>query len=144
MSPAFFLFAGIVRLPTSSSVPPRRDSLSSAAGVPPPEERVLLDAQGVGILHFLYMETLRYTPIEENMKTYIVQFELAEEEDGRWSAWVPALPGCATWGSTKEEAVHNIHDAVEAYLADMRKAGDEIPQGAITQVINEPAVAVTV
>ena len=77
------------------------------------------------------------------MQTYLFRFEIEKEEDGRWSAWVDELPGCSTWGNTREEAVHNIHDAVEAYIADMRAAGEDIPQRAPTTVMNEPTVAVT-
>jgi predicted RNase H-like HicB family nuclease len=78
------------------------------------------------------------------VKTYLFQVELVEEDDGRWSAGVPMLPGCATWGYTREEALHNIHDAVEAYIRDMQNAGEDIPKNATTQVIEEPVVAVTV
>ena len=91
------------------------------------------------------METLRYIPIKgEGVKTYVFKVELVEEDDGRWSAGVPALPGCATWGYTKEEALENIRDGVEAYLRAMQKAGEKVPHGATIEVINEPAVAVTV
>ncbi len=36
------------------------------------------------------------------MKTYIfrIDIEQEQEEDSRWSAWIEALPGCATWGYT--------------------------------------------
>jgi predicted RNase H-like HicB family nuclease len=78
------------------------------------------------------------------VKSYVFRVELVEEDDGRWSAGVPALPGCATWGHTPEEALHNIHDAVEAYIRDLRNAGEDIPKNATTQVIEEPVVAVTV
>ena len=78
------------------------------------------------------------------MKSYLFRVELVEEDDGRWSAGVPSLPGCTTWGYTREEALRNIRDAAEAYLRDMQKAGDEIPQDATIQVMNEPVVSVTV
>ena len=55
-----------------------------------------------------------------------------------------APPGCATWGYTRKEALHNIHDAVEAYIRDLQNAGEEIPRNATTQVIEEPVVAITV
>ncbi len=91
------------------------------------------------------METIRYIPIKgKGMHTYIFRVELVEEDDGRWSAGVPALPGCATWGYTKEEALQNIRDGVEAYIRAMQKAGEKIPQEATIKVINEPAVVVTV
>jgi len=78
------------------------------------------------------------------MKSYIFHVELVKEDDGRWSAGVPVLPGCATWGYTQEEALRNIRDAVEAYVRDMKKAGEEIPEDPTTQVIDEPVAAVTV
>jgi predicted RNase H-like HicB family nuclease len=79
-----------------------------------------------------------------SVKSYVFRVELIEEDDGRWSAGVPALPGCATWGYTREEALHNIHDAVEAYIRDLHNAGEDIPKDTTTQVIEELVVAVTV
>ena len=76
--------------------------------------------------------------------TYVFKVEIVKEEDGRWSAGVPTLPGCATWGYTREEALHNLHDAVEAYIRDIQKAGKEIPKDSTTRIINEPVVAVTI
>ena len=78
------------------------------------------------------------------MKSYVFRVELVGEDDGRWSIGVPALPGCATWGNTKEEALRNIQDALEAYIRDMQKSGEEIPKDATIHVIDEPAVTVTV
>ena len=54
------------------------------------------------------------------MNTYVFRAELVEEDDGRWSAGVPALAGCATGGGSREEALWNLRDAVEAYVRDMR------------------------
>ena len=91
------------------------------------------------------METIHYIPIKgEGMKTYIFRVELVEEDDGRWSARVPSLRGCATCGDSKEEALQNIRDGVEAYISDMQKMGEEVPEDATIQVLSEPAVAVTV
>ena len=54
----------------------------------------------------LPLETIRYVPTKEgDMKTYIFQVEVEQEDDGRWSAWIETLPGCAVWGYTKEEAI---------------------------------------
>jgi predicted RNase H-like HicB family nuclease len=38
------------------------------------------------------------------------------EEGGFW-AEVPAIPGCATQGETKEELMRNLHDAIEGCLS---------------------------
>ncbi len=38
------------------------------------------------------------------------------EEGGFW-AEVPAVPGCATQGETKEELLRNLHEAIEGCLS---------------------------
>lgn len=83
-------------------------------------------------------------PFQRATKTYFFRAAIAQEDDGRWSAWIDALPGCATWGYTKEEALRNLRDAVEAYIQDMQKAGEDIPTEAPTPVVHEPVVAITV
>lgn len=45
------------------------------------------------------------------MKTYILEVELSQEEDGRWNAVVPSLRACYTGGNTKEAALAYIQDA---------------------------------
>ncbi|MEZ6233194.1 MAG: type II toxin-antitoxin system HicB family antitoxin [Phycisphaerales bacterium] len=37
-------------------------------------------------------------------------------ESGDWAAWVPELPGCASAGTTRDEAIANIGEAIELYL----------------------------
>ena len=41
---------------------------------------------------------------------------LRHSEEG-FSASVPGLPGCWSQGATEEEAVENIRDAIQEYLA---------------------------
>ena len=54
---------------------------------------------------------------------------LTPEADGRWTAEVPALPGCVTWGKTKEEALERVKEAVALYLEVMLEEGKQIPVG---------------
>ena len=54
---------------------------------------------------------------------------LQEEENGRWSAWIEDLPGCATWGYSKEDALQALHDAAMLVLEDMIECGEDIPAG---------------
>ncbi|OEU62678.1 MAG: hypothetical protein BBJ57_03085 [Desulfobacterales bacterium PC51MH44] len=79
------------------------------------------------------------------MKTFVLRVNLIEEEDGRWSATIPELPGCSSWGYSQQEALANIKDAAEIYIEDMIDAGEGFP---ITsdkiEVINEPAIAISV
>ena len=77
------------------------------------------------------------------MKTLVLKVALKEEDDGRWSASVPALPGCSSWGYTREEALDNIKDAAEIYIEDMIEAGEDIPAPSDKIVVlDEPAVAI--
>ena len=75
------------------------------------------------------------------MKSYIFQVELAHEDDGRWSTWIDALPGCAAWGYTKEEALQAIQDAAEAYVEDMIEAGEALPSQGVV-IVEAPVVTV--
>ena len=76
------------------------------------------------------------------MKSYIFRAELEQEEDGRWSAWIEELPGCAAWGHTKEEALTAIQDAADAYVEDMLDAGEKIPEEGVLTV-DAPVVTIT-
>ncbi len=49
------------------------------------------------------------------------------DEDGVFIAECPALPGCISQGKTRAEAVANIKDAIEGYLASLKKHGEPIP-----------------
>ena len=42
-------------------------------------------------------------------------------------AFVPELPGCMSDGETPEEALANIRDAIEEWMAAARDLGYEIP-----------------
>ena len=75
------------------------------------------------------------------MKTYMFAIEIEQEHDGRWSAWVEALPGCAVWGYTKEEAIEAIKDAAQAYIDVLIEKGQNIPEG--VESVDAPMVAVT-
>ncbi len=41
---------------------------------------------------------------------------LEEQEEGGYTVFVPALPGCISEGDTLEEAVKNIKEAIMLYL----------------------------
>ena len=40
-------------------------------------------------------------------------------EDGFWVAECPSLPGCISQGSTREEAVQNIREAIDLYIVSV-------------------------
>ena len=37
-------------------------------------------------------------------------------DEGGYTATVPVLPGCISEGDTREEALANIHEAIQLYL----------------------------
>jgi predicted RNase H-like HicB family nuclease len=51
--------------------------------------------------------------------------------DEGYSVSVPGLPGCWSQGSTEEEALLNIQDAIQEYLA----ARDELLEGAVVREV---------
>ena len=58
------------------------------------------------------------------MKTYD-EFEIDyyQDEDGWFTAQVPAIPGCIASGKTLREAYRNTVDAIESCLEARRKVG---------------------
>jgi len=58
------------------------------------------------------------------MKLRIV---VEQDEDGKFVSSCPTLPGCWSQGDTRDEAITNIKDAIDGYLASLRKNGDAIP-----------------
>lgn len=41
---------------------------------------------------------------------------IEQDETGAYIADVPVLPGCHSWGATKEEALENVKEAIALYL----------------------------
>ena len=58
---------------------------------------------------------------------YHYNIMLRPEPEGGYTALVPALPGCVTYGRTVEEAREMAKDAISGYIASLRKHKDPIP-----------------
>ncbi len=52
---------------------------------------------------------------------------LRPEPDGGFTASVPALPGCVTYGRTLAEARRMAKDAISGYVESLRKHGEAVP-----------------
>jgi predicted RNase H-like HicB family nuclease len=50
------------------------------------------------------------------------------DENGEWCASCPSLPGCHSQGETREEAIVNIRDAIEAYIEALELDGLPVPE----------------
>jgi predicted RNase H-like HicB family nuclease len=61
---------------------------------------------------------------------YVVSLKKTDEG---FSVWVPGLPGCWSQGSTEQEALDNIRDAIREYIDAARElAGqDEVREVAL-------------
>lgn len=40
-----------------------------------------------------------------------------DQETRDWAIWCPELPGCASAGSSREEAIENMREAILLYLS---------------------------
>jgi predicted RNase H-like HicB family nuclease len=54
--------------------------------------------------------------------------ETEREEDGRWLAEVPALPGVLVYGATREEAIGRVKALALRVLADRLEHGESVPE----------------
>jgi predicted RNase H-like HicB family nuclease len=52
---------------------------------------------------------------------------LRKEPEGGYTAIVPTLTGCITYGDTIDEAIDLAREAIEGYLDSLRAYGEEIP-----------------
>lgn len=49
-------------------------------------------------------------------------------EDGYWVAECPSLPGCLTQGTTREQALQNIREAIDLYVEALEDDGLPVPE----------------
>lgn len=53
---------------------------------------------------------------------------------------IPALPGCATYGRTREEALKRAHEAISVTIEGLQATGQPIPNGDVDITIDEVVV----
>lgn len=57
-----------------------------------------------------------------------MKIELDREEDGRWIAEVPDLPGVLAYGKTREDAIAKVEALALRVIADRLDHGEGIPE----------------
>lgn len=57
-----------------------------------------------------------------------LSIETEREDDGRWLAEVPAIPGVMVYGQTREQAVLRVQALTLRVLADRLEHGEQIPE----------------
>jgi predicted RNase H-like HicB family nuclease len=65
---------------------------------------------------------------------------LRPEPEGGFTALVPALPGCVTYGRTLAEAKEMTKDAVSGYIESLRKHGEPVPTDSETLVTTQSKI----
>ena len=60
---------------------------------------------------------------------------IEQDEDGVYVAECPSLPGCISQGSTREEALKNIKDAIGGYLKSLEKHNEPIPPSIMEEIV---------
>ena len=57
-----------------------------------------------------------------------MRIEVDREDDGRWIAEIPELPGAMAYGSTRDVAISKAKALALRVLADRLEHGEEIPE----------------
>ena len=73
------------------------------------------------------------------MRTYKFKIIIEQDEDGVYVVSCPALKGCYSQGSTIEEAVENIKDAIRLHIEAREAVGEPVP---IEVLLDEVKVSV--
>ena len=69
--------------------------------------------------------------------TFVMQIEIEREDDGRWLAEIPDLPGVMAYGQTQAEAVARVKALALRVMADRLEHGEAIPE--LVEVFSVPA-----
>ncbi len=60
--------------------------------------------------------------------TVVIERENDPDFEGYYNAYVPALPGCVSYGKSEQEAIANIREAIASYLLSMLNEGETPPK----------------
>jgi antitoxin HicB len=64
---------------------------------------------------------------------------IEQDEDGVFVVRCPSLPGCVSQGKTRKEAITNIKDAMDGYLASLKKHREPIPPAIDEELVEASA-----
>lgn len=56
-------------------------------------------------------------------------------EDGFWVAECPSLPGCISQGTSREDAIQNIREAIQVYIAALKEDGLPVPEDSLEALL---------
>ncbi len=66
------------------------------------------------------------------MRSLTYKILLTKEPEGAYTATVPALPGCITYGENVDHAISMAKEAIELYIEHLKAKGETIPDDSQT------------
>jgi antitoxin HicB len=66
------------------------------------------------------------------MRNLTYRILLTKEPEGAYTAVVPALPGCITYGENVDHAITMAKEAIELYIENLQEKGQAIPDDSET------------
>jgi predicted RNase H-like HicB family nuclease len=63
----------------------------------------------------------------QGVRDYVLEVKFYREEDGRWLADIPALPGVTAYGRTKKQAWAAAQALALRLIADRLEHGEAVP-----------------
>lgn len=75
------------------------------------------------------------------MKNYKFSIVVEQDKDG-YFAFCPELQGCYSQGSTYEEAIENVKDAIKLHIEDRLEEGESLPVESLSISLSTVEVAV--
>ncbi len=57
----------------------------------------------------------------------MLRIDVEQENDGRWIAEIPILPGVLAYGDSREDAISKVEALALRALADRLENGEEVP-----------------
>ncbi len=57
---------------------------------------------------------------------------LHKEPEGQYTATVPALPGCITFGENVDHAIQMAKEAIELYIEELQERREDVPDDSAT------------
>jgi predicted RNase H-like HicB family nuclease len=78
-----------------------------------------------------YNEAVRLEGVNEAMEYTVV----IEKSPNNFAAYVPDLPGCVATGSTREELLDEIREAIVFHIESLREHGEPVPEPQTTAAV---------
>jgi predicted RNase H-like HicB family nuclease len=65
-------------------------------------------------------------------QTMSIAIELEREDDGRWLAEIPALPGVMAYGGSRDEALRAVQTLALRVIADRLEQGEPVSEAMLS------------